>query len=103
MTINNQGNSVPQWMLELEKKLHNEFTPTILELEDDSWQHAGHKGALEHGGAHLSLLIVAEKFAGLSRMQRHRQIYMCLQPWMKQHVHALALKVFTPMEWEKKS
>jgi BolA protein len=70
--------------------------PTALELLDDSAAHAGHAGARE--GAHFELRIVSPRFAGLSRVARHRLVYDAVRPWMADGVHALAIDARTPDE-----
>ncbi len=73
-----------------------ELAPDVLELVDDSAAHAGHAGA--RSGAHFNLRIVSARFAGLSRIARHRLVYDALRPWMAEGVHALAIDARTPAE-----
>lgn len=76
--------------------LEARLAPTRLELIDDSAAHAGHAGARE--GAHFELRIVSPRFAGLSRVARHRLVYDAVRPWMAEGVHALAIDARTPDE-----
>jgi len=76
--------------------LQSQLAPTRLELVDDSAAHAGHAGARE--GAHFELRIVSPRFAGLSRVARHRLVYDAVRPWMAEGVHALAIDARTPDE-----
>jgi BolA protein len=76
--------------------LESQLAPTRLELIDDSAAHAGHAGARE--GAHFELRIVSARFAGLSRVARHRLVYDAVRPWMAEGVHALAIDARTPDE-----
>src|SRR5438067_1493137 len=46
------------------------LSPSVLEIHDDSAEHAGHAGAA--GGGHFSLLIVSNVFFGLTRLARHQ-------------------------------
>jgi BolA family transcriptional regulator, general stress-responsive regulator len=71
--------------------------PRSLELVDDSAKHIGHEGA-SRGGKHFSLTIVSDRFAGMSTVQRHRQIYEALGPLMHREIHALAIRALTPDE-----
>jgi BolA protein len=71
-----------------------------LSLHDDSQRHAGHAGAAS-GGGHFELYIVSDRFAGLSRVARHRLIYDCLGDMMRQQIHALAIDARAPNELEK--
>jgi len=76
------------------------LAPTELSLQDDSHRHAGHAGAAS-GGGHFELFIVSERFAGLSRVARHRLIYDCLGDMMRREIHALSIDARTPGEVEK--
>ena len=80
----------------LTQALTERLEPVALELEDDSAAHAGHAGA--RSGAHFNLRIVSARFAGLSRVARHRLVYDALRPWMAEGVHALAIDARTPDE-----
>ena len=70
------------------------LAPTVLDVQDDSHQHAGHAGARE--GRHFSVRVVSERFAGVSRVGRHRLIYDALGPLMPQGIHALAIDARAP-------
>ena len=80
----------------LAQALTEHLAPVALELEDDSAAHAGHAGA--RSGAHFNLRIVSARFAGLTRVARHRLVYDALRPWMAEGVHALAIDARTPDE-----
>jgi len=67
------------------------FSPEALSIIDESWQHAGHAGARESGGGHFAVEIKSFHFNNLSRMQRHRLIYNCLQPLFPAQIHALSI------------
>jgi BolA protein len=74
------------------------LAPTVLELADDSAEHAGHPGAAA-GGGHFSLLIVSEQFAGLTRVARHREVLSRVGDLIPYPVHALAIRAYTPDEF----
>jgi BolA protein len=71
--------------------------PETIEVVDDSASHAGHVGA-RSGGGHYEVTIVSSKFAGKSRVERHRIVYELLGPLMQRQIHALALRTFAPDE-----
>jgi len=75
----------------IEAALQTAFSPTKLEVIDDSAKHAGHAGANPQGESHFTVRIVSEKFAGLSRVARHRAVYEVLQPMFDAGLHALAI------------
>ena len=64
---------------------------------DESAAHAGHAGAAS-GGGHYQLTIVSARFAGMSRVARHRLVYETLAPLMQHRIHALAVRAYAPGE-----
>jgi len=74
------------------------FTPTRLEVVDDSARHAGHAGARAGGETHYSVLIVSDRFEGQNRVARHRLVHAVLDPEFDGGLHALALTLRTPAE-----
>jgi len=79
-------------------KLNNAFSPTRLEIVDDSDRHHGHAGHREGGESHFNLLIEAEAFAGKARVQRQRLIFQALAEEMAGPVHALSIVAKAPGE-----
>jgi BolA protein len=71
--------------------------PESVEVIDDSAAHAGHAGA-SAGGGHYQLTVVSARFAGRSRLERHRMVYDTLAPLMQRRIHALALRTYSPDE-----
>lgn len=51
-------------------------------------------------GTHFEAVIVSEEFAGKSRVQRHQLVYQTLGDRMREEIHALSIKTYTPQEWE---
>jgi BolA protein len=74
------------------------LSPTVLELSDDSAQHAGHAGAA-NGAGHFSLVIVSDVFSGLSRLARHQRVLREVADLLPHPVHALSIKALTPDEY----
>jgi len=50
---------------------------------------------------HFEAVVVAASFAGLRAVQRHKLVYETLGALMGNEIHALALKVYTPDEYER--
>jgi BolA protein len=71
--------------------------PRSVELLDESGRHVGHAGAAA-GGSHFTLVIVSPRFAGLSKLERHRMIYAALGALMHREIHALAIQALAPDE-----
>lgn len=68
-----------------------------------TWIEAGFESAqvsVEGDGHHFEAVIVAEEFAGKSRIKRHQLVYAALGDRMKAEVHALSMKTLTPEEAE---
>lgn len=80
---------------EIQQKLTAHFTPTLLEVIDNSAAHAGHQA--EDAG-HYAIKIISAQFSGLSLVQRHRAIYTVLQSELQQKIHALQLTALAPEE-----
>ena len=81
---------------EIEAVLAAALAPALLAVQDDSHLHAGHAGARE--GRHFSVRVVSERFAGLSRLARHRLVYDCLASLIARGIHALAIDAKAPSE-----
>ncbi|MDP1598648.1 BolA family transcriptional regulator [Phenylobacterium sp.] len=79
-------------------KLTAAFSPTRLEVQDDSDRHAGHAGATPGGESHFNVLIEAQAFAGTSKVVRQRLIYKALSDELAGPVHALSIKALAPGE-----
>ena len=88
--------NAPSTVQRIEAALRAALAPTVLEVRDDSAQHAGHAGARE--GGHYTVTLVSERFEGLSRVARHRLVYDSLGPLMRAGIHALAIEARTPDE-----
>ena len=75
--------------------------PSVLEVEDVSYQHAGHKESSAKGEeTHFNVNIVSTSFEGLTLIQRHKMIYTLLTNEMSTQggIHALSIKANTPAE-----
>ena len=72
------------------------LAPVELVIRDDSAAHAGHAGARE--GGHFSVVVVSDRFAGRTRMQRHQLVYEAVAELMRTDIHALSIQARTPQE-----
>ena len=75
----------------IEALLTKAFSPDHMLVKDQSHLHAGHAGARD-GRGHFEVIIVADAFAGCSRIESHRLIYAALGPLMTTDIHALSIK-----------
>jgi len=51
-------------------------------------------------GRHFFATIVAPAFEGKSRIARHQLVYQALGDRMREQIHALSMKTYTPDEWQ---
>lgn len=79
-------------------KLIDGLEPIRLDVINESHMHAGHHGSPGTGESHFRVLIVSPKFAGKSRVERHRMVNETLAAELKGGIHALALKTYAPGE-----
>jgi stress-induced morphogen len=57
---------------------------------------------LTGGGDHWQLIIVSPAFEGKGLLEQHRIVNDALrEPMADQRIHALALKTYSPAQWEK--
>jgi acid stress-induced BolA-like protein IbaG/YrbA len=50
-------------------------------------------------GQHFEAVVVSAAFEGKSRVQRHQLVFQTLGDRMRDEIHALSIKPFTPQEW----
>ena len=54
---------------------------------------------VEGDGRHFFATIVSPEFEGASRIQRHQRVYAALGERMREQIHALSMKTYTPAEY----
>ena len=69
----------------IEESIRNGLAVTHLEVRGD--------------GAHFEAVIVSPKFAGLMRVRQHQLVYAALGERMREEIHALSMKTYSPEEW----
>lgn len=81
-------------------KLTEALKPERIDLVDESAMHAGHAAmkGLGAGETHFRLIVVADSFRGLPRVQRQRLVYRILAEELAGPVHALAVTALAPEE-----
>lgn len=83
--------------LRLEHILRAGLAPVHLEIVNESHSHSVPKNS----ETHFKVLVVSEKFAGLSRIDRQRLVNELVKVELQTGLHALTQKALTPEEWEK--
>lgn len=75
------------------EKLSVKFSPSHLEVIDESEKHRGHAGARPEGETHFRVRIASAALAGQTRLAQHRAVMGALEAELKGGVHALAVEV----------
>ena len=84
--------------LEIEQRLRAALAPSDLAVINDSARHRGHAGDDGSGESHFTVEVVAQRFAGMSRVERQRAVNTALAELLRDHIHALAIKARAPGE-----
>lgn len=82
----------------IEFKIKEKLSPALCEVVNESHQHSVPKNS----ETHFKVTVVSSQFEGQNPVQRHRILYGLLEEERQAGVHALALHLYTPAEWEKK-
>ncbi|MFM2423338.1 MAG: hypothetical protein RL291_1868 [Pseudomonadota bacterium] len=83
---------------QIRERLMVGLEPIRLDIVNESHLHAGHRDAPGTGESHYRVLVVSPKFAGVSRVGRHRMVNEMVADLLKGRVHAFALKTYAPGE-----
>jgi len=76
---------------EIKQTLSEALPMTLVETQD-----------LTGGGDHWQVIIVSSAFEGKGLLEQHRIVNEALkEPLADQRIHALALKTYSPAQWEK--
>lgn len=89
----------------IKRKLEARFSPSQLEVQDQSHLHAGHGGAAEHKAAfpekdmtaetHIHVVIVADEFSGMGTLAKHRAVLEVVSGEVDR-LHAFSLEARAP-------
>lgn len=77
---------------EIEQRLTAAFSPSLLEVVNESHRHAGHAGDDGSGESHFRIVIRAAAFAPMTRVARHRAVHQALGE-LNTRIHAIALDI----------
>lgn len=56
---------------------------------------------LGNDGQHFEAIVVSPLFMGKNMVQQHQLVYQALGDRMRQEIHALSMRTFTPEAWAK--
>ena len=79
----------------LEKKLSGSLSPIHLEVINESYMHNVPEGS----ESHFKVIVVAEAFDSLSRLDRHRMVNETVAAEIAGGIHAFSVNAMTPSEW----
>lgn len=80
----------------ISQKLQAAFMPAYLEVLNESYMHSVPKNS----ETHFKVTMVSAVFDEVRKVQRHQKVYAVLQEELNTGVHALALHLYTPEEWQ---
>ncbi len=75
--------------------LGESFAPVALEVIDETHMHSVPPGS----ESHFKVVVVSERFAGQSRVARHRAVNEALAGEIEAGLHALSVQAYSPEEW----
>lgn len=81
----------------IEQKLGERFEGGHLTVENESHMHS----VPANSETHFKVTLISDHFDGQSKVRRHQAIYQALAEEIQNGVHALALHLFTPQEWQQ--
>lgn len=82
----------------IKEKLNTAFSPSVLQVENESHKHNVPAGS----ESHFKVTVVSSEFEGKRLLQRHRTINTALKAELEQ-IHALSIHTFTESEWSARS
>jgi BolA protein len=82
----------------IEQALRGALAPQVLQVENESASHNVPPGS----ETHFKVTLVSDRFSGVARVQRHRQVNQLLAELLAGPVHALALHLYAPEEWRER-
>ena len=82
------------------KKIKININPFYFKLINFSEQHRHHETNNRTDYSHIKLIISSEVFVDKSKVSRERMIHKLLSEELRDHVHALVLKLYTVSEFE---
>jgi len=81
---------------QIESKLTQTFTPSHLEVINESYKHNVPKGS----ETHFKVVVVSDSFTSKTLIDQHRMVNDTLKEELATNVHALSIQTKTPQQWE---
>lgn len=84
----------------LQQKIENTLRTHFASAEHILVENESHTHSVPPGSeTHFLIVVVDEKFSGLSRLARHRAVQEALGPEVTSRVRALSIRPLTPRDW----
>jgi len=80
----------------LTERLQAEFTPDYLSVLNESYMHNVPEGS----ESHFKVVLVSSAFIDCRKVARHQRVYALVGDLLAGALHALALHIYTPDEWQ---
>ncbi len=81
---------------EIEDILNKEFSPTFLNVVNNSHLHKGHSGDDGSGNTHFLVEIDTDVFKKYNRLECHRMVYKSLNDIVNDRIHSLEISILRP-------
>ena len=81
----------------LKKHLEEGLKPVVLKIINESPNHNVPEGS----ESHFHVLIVSEKFSGLTLIKRHQMVHQLIAKELKEKIHAFSQKTLSPEEFKQ--
>jgi BolA protein len=78
----------------IEACLRQGFSPLHVDVLNESHNHSAGTDT------HFKVIVVSDVFEGLRAVARHQKVYAVMADELAGGLHALALHLYTPAEWE---
>ncbi len=82
----------------IETKVAEALAPVHLDVVNESHMHSVPPGS----ESHFKLVVVSDRFAGLTRVKRHQTVNAILEQEFREGLHALSMETLTGEEWERR-
>ena len=83
---------------QLRDMLSARFEPSHMELDNESHMHS----VPANSETHFRLVMVSDAFSGKRAVARHQAVYGEAKELLEGPIHALAMHLYDPAEWEER-
>jgi len=85
----------------INSKIKSNLDTDFLKIIDFSDQHKNHYDNGSRGDtSHITLIVVSKDFQNMSKIQRERKIHQILENEIRDNLHSIRFKLYTPDEYD---